>query len=99
MVKRLTAMLIVVPLLAIAAPSIALAATVGASCNTYDGGIFTTHGTADNWQDHTHDGWTVHIYYYGRATKYVGWGVEYGAQSATVTGPNLSGQGATCPPQ
>lgn len=99
MTRRFIAIMIAVTVMLIAVPSLALATTVGASCNTVDGGMFTTHGTADNWQDHTHDGTVWHTWYYGRATKYHGWGIEYGIESATVSGPNLTSPGATCPPQ
>lgn len=72
----------------------AMAASVSANCGS--GANFVTYGTADNWQDHTHDGTLTHIWYYGRAYKSVNWGYETWMEYGTVNGPNLSSPGAHC---
>lgn len=92
---RLTAVLVVALMLVgwIALP--AMAANVSAECG--GGGYFYTKGTADNWQDHTHDGNLWHTWYYGRQYKQYNWGFEAGTEYGTVDGPNLSGAGAMCP--
>jgi hypothetical protein len=81
--------------LAVATPPSALAANVSADCGSA-GGAFYTHGTADNWQDHTHDGLLWHVWYYGRQYKTHGWGFEIGLETGTVNGPNLFAPGARC---
>jgi ribosomal protein L2 len=77
------------------APAQALAANVSASCG--GGGYFVTRGTADNWQDHTHDGGLWHTWYYGRSFKSHSWGWESGTEVGTVNGPNLANPSAICP--
>ena len=72
----------------------AWAASVSADCA--GGGYFTTKGTADDWQDHVHDGVLWHTWYYGRATKSHTWGWETGTEGGTVNGPNLAYPGAVC---
>lgn len=76
-------------------PTLAVAANVSANCTT-SGGIFSTYGHADNWQDHVHDGILWHTWYTGRQFKSHSWGMEYGLETGTVNGPNLSGAGANC---
>ncbi len=98
--KKETAVILAAVLIAFAtfvlviAPA-AMAANVSAPC--YSGGYFVTYGTADNWQDHTHDGILWHTWYYGRQYRSHDWGFHTGNQSGTVNGPNLSNPGAVCP--
>lgn len=72
----------------------ATAASVSANCGS--GANFVTYGTADYWQDHTHDGILVHIYYTGRAYKSVNRGYETWMEYGTVNGPGLGSPGAYC---
>lgn len=76
-------------------PTIALAANVSANCGSA-GGAFYTHGTADNWQDHVHDGILWHVWYYGSQFQSHQWGFETGVETETVNGPNLFAPGARC---
>lgn len=85
---------VVAALLISAAVAPAFAAGVSANCG--DGGSFITFETADNWQDHTHDGILWHTWYYDRQTKSHNWGLEFGLETATVNGPNLGNPHASC---
>ncbi len=93
--KRLLGSVVMSVALLAALPAMALAATVQANC-TSAGGSFRTHGTADNWQDHVHDGILWHVWYFGRSFQVHSWGFETGVESATVNGPNLFNPGAVC---
>ena len=92
---RRTNILVVVVILVAAIAMPAMAAYVSSDC--LSGGNFVTYGTADNWQDHTHDGYLWHTWYDGRKTKSHNWGFETGMEYGTVNGPNLSNPGAQCP--
>jgi len=77
-----------------ALPTMALAVNVSANCGA-GGGSFRTEGTADNWQDHWHDGAGWHFYYYGRQFKVKSWGFETGLETGEVYGPYVAA-GARC---
>lgn len=96
LVFRRMAASVILGLVFVALPGLVLAANVSANCHTY-GGTFITYGTADNWQDHVHDGEFKHSWYYGRQYIDEGWGFETGTETGTVNGPNLTGAGAACP--
>lgn len=94
MIRRFLSSFVMVTALLVAMPAQALAVTVAADCG--GGGSFSTYGTADNWQDHVHDGILAHYWYYGRQSKTHGWGYEVGYETGTVNGPNLWNAGARC---
>jgi hypothetical protein len=79
----------------LALPAQALGANVSANCGV-GGASFVTRGTADNWQDHTHDGILWHTWYFGRQFKAHDWGFETGLETGTVNGPNLANPSAIC---
>jgi len=93
-VLRNSGLLGVALVLALALAPATNAAGVSADCG--DGDIFFTFGTADNWQDHTHDSLLTHFYYYGRRTMSRNWGYEFGLETGTVAGPNLGNPHASC---
>lgn len=93
--KRRLIGLVMAAILLLTLPTLALAANVSANCGSA-GGSFSTYGTADNWQDHGHDGVIWHTWYYGRQSKTHGWGYEVGYETGTVNGPNLFNAGARC---
>jgi hypothetical protein len=93
--KKRIAVLLTAAMFSLTSALPAWAANVSANC--YTGGYFITYGTADNWQDHTHDGLLWHTWYYDRQYKSKNWGWETGPETGTVNGPNLSSPGAVCP--
>lgn len=92
--RRLLCSLVMSTVLLAGLPTMALAVNVSANCGAA-GGNFRTHGTADNWQDHFHDGAGWHFYYYGRQFVVKSWGFETGLETGQVYGPNVAA-GAYC---
>ena len=91
--RRLLRSLVISTVLLAAVPTMALAVNVSANCG--GGGNFRTEGTADNWQDHYHDGAGWHFYYYGRQFVVKSWGYEEGIETGQVYGPYVAA-GARC---
>ncbi len=94
-VRRLLVVIMIMAMIMVLAAAPALATSVSANCGT--SGYFYTRATADNWQDHWHDGNLWHTWYYGTQYKAHGWGSESGLQYGDIYGPNLTSPSAICP--